>query len=308
MIRFVLIRLLQAVPALLGVSFVAFVLVQASGDMTYVLLPQQATEVQRAEFRRIYGLDQPIPVQYVRYLSQLGQGDFGRSFVYGRPAMEVVLDRFPATFQLTVVAMVIGLGVAIPAGVLSAVRRNSLGDRLLTVTVLLAQAMPTFWIGMLLILVFAVQFQIFPASGRGTPAHLVLPALALSTWPLALTARLTRSGMLDALGQEYVLTARAKGVRETKVAWGHALRNALLPIVTIIGINFGGMLGGAVLTETVFAWPGIGTLVQAAILARDYPVVLAALIFVATLFVFISVGVDILYGFLDPRIRTARGH
>jgi peptide/nickel transport system permease protein len=308
MIRYILVRLLQAVPALLGVSFVAFVLVQASGDMTYVLLPQQATEEQRAEFRRIYGLDQPIPVQYVRYLSHMVQGDFGRSFVYGRPAMEVVLDRFPATFQLTMVAMIIGVGVAIPAGVLSAVKRNSLGDRFLTVMVLVAQAMPTFWTGMLLILIFAVHFHIFPASGRGTPAHIILPGLALSTWPLALTARLTRSGMLEALGQEYVLTARAKGVKEVKVAWNHALRNALLPIVTIIGINFGGMLGGAVLTETVFAWPGIGTLVQASILARDYPVVLSALIFVATLFVLISVGVDILYGFLDPRIRTAHGH
>ncbi|HYU17696.1 MAG TPA: ABC transporter permease [Chloroflexota bacterium] len=307
MIGFVLARLAQAVPAVVGVTLVAFVLIQVSGDMTQLLLPADTTEEQRAAFRRVYGLDQPIPIQYGRYVLRLVQGDFGRSFVHGRPAIEVVFDRLPATIELTLVAMVIGVSLAIPAGVISAVRRDSIFDRLVTVLVMLGQSMPAFWLGMLLILMFAVNLQVLPVSGRGSLPQLVLPGLTLSMWPLTLAARLTRSGMLEVLSQDYIRTARAKGLGGLVVTTRHALRNALVPIVTVLGINLGGMLGGAVLTETVFAWPGIGTLVLASVLTRDYPVVLAALICVATAFVLINLMVDVVYGYLDPRIRTAHG-
>jgi ABC-type dipeptide/oligopeptide/nickel transport system permease component len=306
-INFALSRLVQSLPALVGITLVAFVLTQASGDITQVLLPSEATEQQRAEFRRVYGLDRPIPVQYVTYLAHVVQGDFGRSFVHGRPALAVVAERFPATLELTAVAMVLGVALAIPAGVLSAIKRNSLVDRCVTLVVLLGQSIPAFWLGMLLILLFAVNMHLLPVSGRGTFAQLVLPAITLAMWPLTLAARLTRSGMLEVLSQDYIRTARAKGLGPLVVNTRHALRNALIPIVTVLAINLGSMLGGAVLTETVFAWPGIGTLVMASVLTRDYPVVLAALILVAVCFILINLAVDILYGYLDPRIRMAHG-
>jgi peptide/nickel transport system permease protein len=307
LISFFVARLLQAIPAVIGVTLVAFVLLQVSGDISAILLPPEATDEQRAAFRRVYGLDQPIPIQYLNYLGRLVQGDFGRSFTHQRPAMEVVLDRFPATVELALTAMAIGITLAIPAGVISAVKRDSFFDRFVTILVMLGQSVPAFWLGMLLILAFAVHLQVLPVSGRGSPAQLVLPGLTLAMFPLTLAARLTRSGMLEVLSQDYIRTARAKGLRESLVTTRHALRNALVPIVTVLGINLGGLLGGAVLTETVFAWPGIGTLVLASVLTRDYPVVLAALFVVATTFVLINLIVDMLYGYLDPRIRTADG-
>jgi peptide/nickel transport system permease protein len=308
MVGFSLRRLAQSLPALVGITLVAFVLTQASGDITQVLLPSDATEQQRAEFRRAYGLDRPIPVQYVTYLGHVVQGDFGRSFVHGRPALAVVFERFPATLELTSVAMLLGVALAIPAGIVSAIKRNSLVDSIVTVVVLLGQSIPAFWLGMLLILVFAVNLHLLPVSGRGTLAQLVLPATTLAMWPLTLAARLTRSGMLEVLSQDYIRTARAKGLAPFLVTTRHALRNALIPIVTVLAINLGSMLGGAVLTETVFAWPGIGTLVMASVLTRDYPVVLAALLVVAVSFILINLAVDILYGYLDPRIRLVHGH
>lgn len=307
MIGFALRRFVQAVPALIGVTLVAFVLVQVSGDITQVLLPSEATAQQRAEFRRIYGLDQPLPVQYVTYVAHVVQGDMGRSFVQGRPALAVVLDRLPATLELTAVAMVIGVGLAIPAGVVSAIKHNSAFDRLITLAVLIGQSVPPFWLGMLLILVFAVNWHMLPVSGRGTWAQLVLPAFTLAMWPLTLAARLTRSGMLEVLSEDYIRTARAKGLAASMVITRHALRNALVPIVTVLAINLGSMLGGAVLTEIVFAWPGIGTLVMASVLSRDYPVVLAALLLVAVSFITINLVVDLLYTYLDPRTRTSYG-
>jgi peptide/nickel transport system permease protein len=307
MVGFALARLVQSLPALVGVTLVAFVLTQVSGDITQVLLPLEATDAQRAEFRRAYGLDRPIIIQYVTYVGHVLQGDFGRSFVHGRPALSVVLERYPATLELTAVAMLIGIAIALPAGIVSAIKRDSFIDRLVTVLVLLGQSIPAFWLGMLLILMFAVNLGVLPVSGRGTFAQLILPAITLAMWPLTLAARLTRSGMLEVLSQDYIRTAQAKGLRPFFVTTRHALRNALIPIVTVLAINLGGMLGGAVLTETVFAWPGVGTLVMASVLTRDYPVVLAALIVVAVSFIVINLAVDILYGYLDPRIRMAHG-
>ena len=303
MLRFALARLVQAIPSLFGVTLAAFVLLQLSGDVTQVLLPPQADDDVRAQFRQAYGLDQPIPLQYAHYLSRLVQGDFGRSFAYAQPAMLVVLDRLPATLQLTAAAIVLAVLVALPAGIISAVKRGSLMDRAAIGFVLLAQSVPTFWLGMLLILVFAVHFRLLPVSGRGTPAQLILPGLTLSLWLLALLARLTRSGMLEVLSQDYIRTARAKGLNERTVVGRHAFRNALNPIITVIGMQLGGLIGGAVLTETVFAWPGIGTLMLDSILKRDYPVVLAGLMLVAMAFVLINLTVDVVYSYVDRRVE-----
>jgi ABC-type dipeptide/oligopeptide/nickel transport system permease component len=296
-------RALQAVPALIGITAVAFVLLHLSGDPSYVLLPPEATDEQRAAFRHAYGLDQPLPIQYVAYLGRLAQGDLGSSFAFREPALQVVLRRFPNTIELAVIATILAMLVAIPAGVVSAVRRGTLLDRGLMAAVLLGQSVPTFWLGMLLILVVAVGLRWLPASGQGSWANLVLPSLTLAAWFMALLTRLTRSEMLEVLGQEYMRTARAKGLRERLVLLRHGLRNASIPIVTILGLQFGGLLGGAVVTETVFAWPGVGTLILDSILKKDYPVVLAGVLIVAATFIVINVFLDLMYVYLDPRLQ-----
>ncbi len=305
MVRFALARLVQAIPSLLGVTIAAFVLLQLSGDVTQILLPPQADDQVRLAFKQAYGLDQPILFQYGHYLSHLVQGDFGRSFAYAQPAMLVVLERLPATLELSAAAISIAVAVAIPAGMLSAVKRGSAFDRLAMGFVLLGQSVPTFWLGMLLILVFAVHFRLLPVSGRGSVAQLILPSVSLAMFLLALLARLTRSGMLDVLSQDYVRTARAKGLAGRTVVARHAFRNALNPIVTVLGLQLGGLLGGAILTETVFAWPGVGTLMLDSILKRDYPVVLAGLVVVAVGFVLINLTIDVLYRYLDKRVELA---
>jgi peptide/nickel transport system permease protein len=303
---YVLARLLQGVVALLGVTCVAFLLVSLSGDPAFILLTPEAGEEQRAAFRRTYGLDQPLPMQYARYVSHVARGDFGTSFAFNRPAIQVVLDRVPATCLLTATAVALGAAVGMPAGVVAAVRAGGLLDRLVMAMVLLGQSVPTFWLGLLMIRIFAVNLRWVPVSGHGTALHLVMPALALGLYLAALLARLTRSEMLEALAQDYVRTARAKGLSEHVVTVAHALKNALLPIVTLIGLQLGALLGGAVVTETVFAWPGVGSLVLDAILRKDYPVVLAAVEFVAAAFIVINVLLDLLYGYLDPRLKVAR--
>jgi peptide/nickel transport system permease protein len=305
MIRHVLRRSMRAVAALVGVIAVVFVLLHLSGDPAYILLPLEASDEQRALFRSEYGLDRPLVVQFVTYLGRVAQGDFGQSFSFQIPALHVVLQRLPATLELTVAALLISTLIAIPAAVLAAVRRGTRYDRALMGVVLLGQSVPTFWLGMIMILLFAVRLNLFPVSGRGTLAHLVMPAVALAMWLMALLARITRSEMLEVLAQDYVRTARAKGIRERGVAGNHALRNALLPIVTVIGLQFGGLLGGAVMTETVFAWPGVGTMILDAILKKDYPVVLAGVTVVAIGFVLVNLVLDLLYSVLDPRIRRA---
>ena len=284
----------------------AFLLVSLSGDPAFILLTPEAGEEQRAAFRTLYGLDQPLPVQYARYVSHVARGDFGRSFAFNRPAIQVVLERLPATLLLTATAVALGVGVGMPAGVVAAVKASGPLDRLVMALVLLGQSVPTFWLGLLMIRIFAVNLRWVPVSGHGTVLHLVMPAVALGLYLAALLARLTRSEMLEALAQDYVRTARAKGLSERSVTVAHALKNALLPIVTLIGLQLGALLGGAVVTETVFAWPGIGSLVLDAILRKDYPVVLAAIELVAAGFIVINMALDLLYGYLDPRLRLAR--
>jgi ABC-type dipeptide/oligopeptide/nickel transport system permease component len=303
--RYVVGRIAQAALALLGVTCVAFFLVSLSGDPAFILLTPEAGEAQRAEFRRMYGLDQPLGVQYVRYIAHVARGDFGRSFALERPALEVVMDRVPATLELTCAAVLLAVLVGIPTGVIAAANEGRWFDRAVMAVVLVGQSVPTFWLGLLMIRIFAVNLHWLPVSGRGTWRELVMPAIALSLWLVALLARITRSEMLESLAQDYVRTARAKGLSEHGVTIRHALGNALLPIVTLIGLQIGTLLGGAVITETVFAWPGIGTLMLDAILRKDYPVVLAVVQMVAAAFIVINMSLDVLYGYLDPRLRRS---
>ena len=305
MTRRILRRGLRAVLALLLVTAVVFTLLHFSGDPTYILLAPEATPEQRAVFRASYGLDRPLPVQYVSYLAHVARGDFGQSFSFQTPALSVVLQRLPATLELTVAAMLLAIACSLPAAVLAAQRRGTGFDRFLMGVTLLGQSVPTFWLGMMMILVLAVKLHLLPVSGRGGLAHLVMPAVALSLWLMALLARITRSEMLEVLEQDYVRTARAKGISEGAIAARHALKNALLPIVTVLGLQFGGLLGGAVMTETVFAWPGVGTMILDAILKKDFPVVLAGVVVVAVGFILVNLVLDILYTVLDPRIRRA---
>jgi peptide/nickel transport system permease protein len=303
MIRFIVVRLLQAIPAWIGMTMVVFALMQFLGDPTVVMLPPDASEANRAAFRAAYGLDQPIYVQYWRFLLHVTQGDFGKSISYHEPATRVFLSRLPATAQLSVAAMVLATIIAIPAGIIAAVKRTSIYSYLSMGLVLLGQSIATFWLGMMLILIFAVNLRIFPVSGYGTPMHLVLPTITLAAWLLGLLARMTRSELLEVLGHDYIRTARAKGLAEPVVVTKHALKNVLIPIVTLIGLQFAHLFGGAIMTEVVFAWPGIGTLVMDAIFKRDYPLVLVSVSMVATIFIAVNLVVDILYCYIDPRIR-----
>jgi peptide/nickel transport system permease protein len=305
MARQILRRLLRAVAALLVVTAVVFTLLHVSGDPAYILLTPEASPEDRAAFRAEYGLDRPLWVQYGRYLGRLVQGDFGQSLSFRTPAAAVALERLPATLELTLAAMTLAVLVSVPAAVLAAIRRGTLFDRALMALTLIGQTVPTFWLGMVMILVLAVRFHLFPASGRGGVLHLVMPATALALWLTALLARVTRSEMIEALEQDYVRTARAKGLTERGIAARHALKNALLPIITVMGLQFGGLLGGAVMTETVFAWPGVGTMILDAILKKDFPVVLAGVVIVAMGFIVVNLLLDLLYTVLDPRLRRA---
>ncbi len=296
-------RLWQSLLVLFGVSVVVFLILHLTGDPAALLLPPDATAEDIAKFRTAMGFDDPVAVQYVRFLKGAVRGDFGESLRHGEPAMGLVLERLPATFELAGAGLVIALTLAIPAGIVSAVRRNTTVDYVSTVVALLGQAMPTFWLGIMLILVFSVRLNWLPSSGRGSLEHLILPAITLGLFTTARITRLTRSGMLEVLGQDYIRTARAKGVGEPPVVWKHALKNAAIPIVTIVGIELGTLLGGSVITETIFAWPGVGRLSVQAIFNRDYPVVQSAVFLLASTFVIVNLLVDVVYTYLDPRIR-----
>ena len=296
-------RLAQSLLVLLGVSFVVFFILHLTGDPALVLLPPDATAEDIREFREAMGFNDPFLIQYGRFLAGALRGDFGRSVRHDEPAFDLVAERMPATLELAGAALLIALALAIPAGIVSAVRRNTALDYVSTVVALLGQSMPTFWLGIMLILVFSVRLNLLPSSGRGTLEHLILPAITLGLFTTARITRLTRSGMLEVLNQDYIRTARAKGVGGPPVVWKHALKNAAIPIVTIVGIELGTLLGGSVITETIFAWPGVGRLSVQAIYNRDYPVVQAAVFLLSTTFVAVNLAVDVLYTYLDPRIR-----
>jgi peptide/nickel transport system permease protein len=296
-------RLLQSLVVLFGVSFVVFAILHLTGDPALVLLPPDASAEDVRRFREAMGFNDPFLVQYGRFLKGALQGDFGQSIRHGESAFGLVVERLPATFELAGAALLLALCLSIPAGIVSAVRRNSAVDYVATVVALFGQSLPTFWLGIMLILLFSVQLQLLPSSGRGTLEHLVLPAVTLGLFTTARITRLTRSGMLEVLGQDYIRTARAKGVSDPPVVWKHALKNAAIPIVTIVGIELGTLLGGSVITETIFAWPGGGRLSVQAIANRDYPVVQAAVFLLASTFVVVNLVVDVAYTYLDPRIR-----
>ena len=305
MVGYLVRRLTDLVIAVLGVSTIVFVLLRLSGDPVAMLVPQDATAEQIEEVRRSYGFSDPLWVQYVRFLGNAAQGDLGRSLQFRRPSVELVLETLPATLQLTFAALLFATIVAVPAGVLAAVNRNTALDKLLTVLTLLGQSMPYFWLGILLIMIFAVRLGLLPTSGSGGLQHLILPAITLSAGSMARTSRLVRSGMLRVLSQDYVRTAHAKGLSRLAVLSRHALRNAAIPVVTVLTLDFGVLLGGAVVTETIFAWPGLGRLIVQAISLRDFPVVQAGVLYLSIVFVVLNALADLLYVQLDPRIRHA---
>lgn len=288
---------------LLGVSVIVFALLRLTpGDPAELMLGDMATPQAIQELRTQLGLNDPLPVQYGRFLMNAMHGDLGTSIRAQRPVISYVLERYPATLELSAVAMMLAIVLGIPIGVLSAVKRYSVVDNLAMFFSLLAQSMPGFWLGLMLIIVFAVQLRVLPVSGNATPIHVILPGLTLAMWLVGLIVRLTRSAMLDVLRQDYMRTARAKGLAERVVLYRHAIKNAMIPIVTVLGLQVGALLGGAVITETVFAWPGIGQLAITAIRQRDYPVVQAIVLITAASFVFVNFLVDVLYFYLDPRI------
>lgn len=303
MTAYILRRLLQTILVVLGVSALAFGSMFLSGDPTMVMAGESWTREQVEEFRHQMGFDRPWLVQYLDFLSRAVRGDFGVSLRQQQPVFRLLLQRMPATLELTLAAMLIAVGIGIPAGIIAATRRNSLIDRLLMVGALLGQSMPVFWLGLLLALIFAVTLGWFPVAGRGGWSNLVLPALSLGLFSVAYNARMTRSAILEVLGQDFIRTAKAKGLSGTRVLTRHALRNALIPIVTVAGLQFGNLLGGAVITESIFAWPGVGRLTIQAIQGKDLPLVQASVTMLATIFVLLNLIIDLLYAMVDPRVR-----
>lgn len=298
-------RLFRALVAVWLVSTVVFVVMRLSGDPVPLLLPPDAPHSEIFRVRTELGLDRPLPVQYAVFLGNTLRGDFGRSIHFRVPAVRVVLERLPASIELALTAFAVAVVVAVPIGLLSAMKRNSLVDHLAMAVALVGQSAPTFFLGILFILVLSLHAGWLPTGGRGDWRHLVLPALTLGAFAMASIARLTRSAILEVLRADFIRTARAKGLAEIWVVGKHTLKNAAVPIVTITGLQFGSLLGGAVVTETVFAWPGIGRLAIQSIYNRDYPVVQCAVFLSALSFIVINFAIDVIYGLLDPRIRTS---
>jgi ABC-type dipeptide/oligopeptide/nickel transport system permease component len=288
---------------LTGVSLVTFAILHASGDPVSLMMPE-APDADRALLRQAMGFNEPLAVQFVRFVRNIVRGDFGHSFFHRAPALPIVLNRMPTTLLLTVLAMVLSLSVAVPVGILSAVRRNSMFDHGATFVVFLGTSMPAFWTGIMLMLLFAVQIRLLPVSGWESWAALVLPTLTLASVSTPLLLRIVRSSMLEVINLDYVRTARAKGVSEWLVVCHHALVNAALPLVTVAGLQFGLLLGGAIITETVFAVPGVGRLIVGAIRQLDFPIVQAGVFVLALIVVLVNFAVDMLYIYLNPQIRV----
>ncbi|HEY9336432.1 nickel ABC transporter permease [Kribbella sp. NPDC050459] len=306
MAAYVVRRLFFSLFVLWGAVTIIFVVLRlVPGDPAYIMLGPDADQAQVAALRAQLGLDQSLIQQYATYLANVVHLDFGESFRLNADSMSLVLQRVPATIQLATTALLLSLLIGLPLGVIAALRAHSWVDRSISVFSLMGQSTPSFWLGIVLILVFARGLKMLPSAGSGTWAHLVLPTITLALPFLAILVRLTRSGLLEVVHEGYVQTARAKGLGEGIVVLVHALRNALIPIVTVVGLQFGALLGGTVIVETVFAWPGVGRLLIDSIGRRDYGVVQASILLVATIFVVINLLVDLLYGFLDPRVRLA---
>jgi len=322
MLAFIIRRLLQAVIVMLTVAFIAFMLFQFVGDPVTNLLGQDATQEQRLQLRKDLGLDEPFPLQFVHFVGNAAQGEFGLSLRQGRKVSALIVERFPATLELALAAAVIALGVGMPLGVYAALRRGRFGSQLAMTLSLLGVSLPTFLIGILLILVFSVQLKWLPSFGRGDTTafgawttglltvdgwkHLVLPAITLSVFQLALIMRLVRAEMLEVLRTDYVKFARARGLTDRAVYFGHALKNTLVPVITITGLQLGSLIAFAIITETVFQWPGMGFLFIQAVQFADIPVMAAYLCLIALIFVLVNLVVDLLYFAVDPRLRMER--
>ena len=316
-------RILQSIVVMIGVTLISFIALQIGGDPTYLFVSENASAEEIALTRERLGFDRPLHVQYLAYVWNALQGDFGTSLSYRQPAMEVVLDAMPATIELTVFSLVLAIGLSIPLGIYAALKRGKPADGGIMTFAMLGQSIPNFWMGIMMIMFFGLYLRWLPISGHvpfleplmaGDPAtafanlprsiyYMVMPALAVGTYTLARNARLVRSSMLEVLQQDYVRTARSKGISEGRVIVHHALRNAWLPVVTMIGLEFGFLLGGVVVVETVFSYPGIGRLVFNAINQRDIPVVQASVILIATIFILLNLMVDLIYARLDPRVK-----
>ncbi len=295
--------IMQFIPVLFLISLIVFLLVHVSGDPVTLMLPDTATDEDHGALTAALGLDQPLYVQYFKFMAQLVQGDFGNSFRYHQPALPIVLDRLPATFELAAAAMLVATVIAIPLGIISATKRNSFWDVFATGAAVLGKAMPHFWLGIMFILLFSVNLGMFPVSGRGTLLHLVLPAVTLGTGIAAEMTRLIRSSMLEILGQDYIRTARSKGVAEKLVIYKHAFRNSLIPVVTIMALQISTLISGALITETIYAWPGMGQLIIQAVNTRDMAIVQAAVFVIAFLVILSNMLADLVYRLLDPRIK-----
>ena len=303
MFRYLLRKLFHTAFVAVGVVTLAFGALRLSGDPAATMLPGEASVEELQALRHALGLDRPLPVQYVDFLSSAVRGDFGLSFRHQQPALSLVLERLPATLELAIASLLLSVVIALPLGILAALNRGRLGDIVAMGFAVVGQATPFFWLGIMLILVVSVKLGWLPTSGRGGLERLILPAVTVAAHLAASLARLTRTSMLEVLGQNYLNTARAKGVGERTVIWAHALKNAAIPITTLVGVQFGTLLGGSIVTEMIFAWPGVGRLAVQSIFARDYPVVQASVFVLALSFVTINLLIDLLYGWLDPRIR-----
>lgn len=302
MTGYVVKRVIQAIFLLKLVMIIVFLLLHMTGDPVTVMLDTDATQEDIDHLKKLMGFDQPLWVQYTRYLSNALNGNFGESIEHGEPAMGLVLEHFPATLEMAIGAFAFAVVIGIPFGCLAAFKEGSLYDKLCIGTSVLIQAIPDFWLAIMFIMFFSVILGVLPSFGRGGWEHFIMPAFAASTYHLARLARLMRSQMLEVMRQDYITTARAKGLNEKVILMGHALKNSAIPIVTVLGLDLGILLGGTVIIEVVFAWPGVGRLVVESISNRDFPVVQAAVLLLASGFVIINLTVDLLYAYLDPRI------
>jgi len=303
--KYIFKRILLLIPVLLGVSFLVFSIMSFTpGDPAQLILGESAPKAAIEGLREEMGLNDPFLVQYGKFILNAVQGDFGRSYTSGREVFGEIFQRFPNTLILAIIGVVIAILIGIPVGIISATKQYSIIDSTSMIAALLGVAMPNFWLGLMLILFFSVGLGWLPSGGFGGWKSLILPSITLGTGAAAIITRMTRSSMLEVIRQDYIRTARAKGVSEKKVINRHALKNALIPVITVVGLQFGYLLGGAVLTETVYSWPGVGRMMVEAIRSKDTPIVLAAVLFLATTFSIVNLFVDILYGFVDPRVKS----
>ena len=297
-------QLVQFVVVILGISILAFAILHVLGDPVLLLLPQNAGKEEFERYRHLLGLDRPLYVQYGKFLSKAVVGDFGKSWYADTPAFRLVLERMPPTIYLTFAGLFVALLISLPLGILAALKRHSWVDNLCTTIAVAGQAVPLFWLGIMMIIVFSVRLRLLPASGYDSWENFLMPSFCLGAALAPLTMRLVRSGVIEVMNMDFIKTARAKGVAESMVVIKHAVRNACLPVITVIGLQFGQLLGGAIITETVFAWPGVATLTVESIRNQDFPVVQCAVILLALVIVSLNLIVDLTVAFIDPRIRT----